>query len=375
MAEQEGGNVIDGIQIDPKTRRRLGYWVRTLDSSPMLGFANLLYPYIGSNQQEYTFVKAENMIHLFKRFRPGLQRGVPSIFCVGNDLHDLSDLQNLEMKACKSIADLAKIWITKTGEAPDSSSFRNVPRVIYTLDANGNPIQKPAPVEYDVTQGGKDTALKPGEKVETLASDRPSVAAREFWDYLTFRLCAGMGISRLLVAPYAPAQGTVVRTDLDCNTTFFRSRSRAMMLVARKIYRFKLGWGVDWDRRLIGAPPDWKRCKVRPPRSITADVGHNSEAVINEYNAGLRTAQDIYQEAGEDLEEKMAERDAAWQLAKAMSEKSGTPIEYLLPPPKSSAPPPPGKPPANGAPAPAPARAEGNGALNRLEQLKHVTSL
>jgi hypothetical protein len=148
-----------------------------------------------------------------------------------------------------------------------------------------------------------------------------------------------MGISRLLVAPYAPAQGTVVRSDLDCNNTFFRSRSRTMAVkVALKLYRWKMQWSVDWDRALIGAPKDALKAKVRPPRSITADVGHNSEATINEYNAGARTLQDIYLEAGEDLEEKMDERDAAYQMAKAKSDKSGTPISYLLPPPKQAAP-------------------------------------
>jgi lambda family phage portal protein len=357
MAAQEGVNIIDGIEINPRTRKRLYYWVRKLDTAAMLGIGNTLYPYVATLQQEYERVPAAQIIHVFKRFRPGAIRGIPAVFCVGNDLHDLSDLQQEEMKAAKSAADIANVWHTKTGEPTDASSFRRVPRTISTQDAQGNPVSKQSAIYYDVTQGGRDKFLKPGEDVKQFVTERPSVATREFWDYLTFRLCAGMGISRLLVAPYAPAQGTVVRSDLDCNNTFFKTRSRKIMAVSLKIYQWKMGYSVDWDRDLIGAPDDWKKAKVRPPRSITADVGHQSEATINEYNAGLRTLPDIYAEQGEDWEEKLEERAKVIARAKELAEQYDVPVEQLLPPPKQLSPAPvPIK-----LPRPAPTNGNGNG--------------
>ena len=336
MAAEEGVNIIDGVEIDPRTRKRLAYWVRKLDTASMIGIGNTLYPYIATLKQEYERIPASQIIHVYKRLRPGQVRGIPALFCVGNDLHDLSDLQLEEMKAAKSAADLANIWHTKTGEPTDASGFRLVPRTISTQDAAGNPISKSAPLSYDVTQGGRDKYLKPGEDVKQFLTERPTVATRDFWDYLTFRLCAGMGISRLLVAPYAPAQGTVVRSELDTNNTFFKSRSRKMRCVSLKVYGWVMGWKVDWDRDLMGAPADWIKAKARPVRSITADVGHQSEATINEYNAGMRTLSDIYAEQGEDWEEKLEERAKELARAQELAEQYGVPLEQLLPPPKAA---------------------------------------
>jgi lambda family phage portal protein len=336
MVAQEGVNVIDGIEINPRTRQRVAYWVRKLDTATMIGIGNTLYPYVATLKQEYERVPADQIIHVFKRMRPGMQRGVPQMFCVGNDLHDLSDLQQEEMKAAKSAGDMANVWHTKTGEPVDTSSFRRVPRTVSTQDAQGNAVSKQAPIYFDVTQGGRDRYLKPGEDVKQFLTERPTVATREFWDYLTFRVCAGMGISRLLVAPYAPAQGTVVRSDLDTNNTFFRSRSRKMIIVSRRVYNFVMGDKVEWDRDLIGAPKDWKKVTVRSPRAITADVGRNSEAMINEHAAGLRTLSDIYAESGEDWEEALEQRAREAARAQELADQYGVPVELVLAPPKQA---------------------------------------
>src|SRR5204863_10081968 len=53
-------------------------------------------------------------------------------------------------------------------------------------------------------------------------------------------------------------------------------------------------------RQLDGAPREWWHTVVRPPRSVTVDVGRNSQAILEELEGGIRTYQDVCAEMGHD---------------------------------------------------------------------------
>jgi lambda family phage portal protein len=298
LRSEEGKSIVDGIEFwpDPSghpTGRPRRYWVRTYDVS---FYPSNLFPTVTTGA--YEPIDGNRIIHLFEPCRPGMYRGLPLLYPVMNDLHDLDDLQMLEMKAAKAAAEVSNVITNKPGEANTSSSRRQKWQ-IQGQDAAGNPVNKTAPLFYEVTNGGRTVYMATGEKFEQFQSTRPSVATKDYWDYLVRKICAGVGISSLLVLPFS-LQGTVTRADLDTAASFFRSRSAVVAAVIREIYLWAMSWAVKYDRSMDGAPDQWWHMEIRPPRSVTVDVGRNSSALMEELKCGVRNYQDICAEMGHD---------------------------------------------------------------------------
>lgn len=301
----EGKSIIDGVQVNA-VGRPVGYWIKQTEA-----------------QDSYKLVPAVQVIHLFEPVRPGMMRGLPFCYAVMNDLHDLEDLQMLEMRAAKQASDITNVLTNETGEANPADMRRNAMK-IQTANADAQTVEKSDAQYYQTTLGGRTVVLKKGQTFEQFQSTRPSVAQREYWDYVVAKICAGVGISRLLVFPYS-MQGTVTRADLDVSSVFFRSRSAVIATAVREIYEWVMTWANQYDRQLDGKPTDGTALNavIRPPRTVNVDVGRNSSAAIAELEAGGRTYQDWYAEYGEDwrkqLRQKTQERAYIHKLAKEFS--------------------------------------------------------
>jgi capsid protein len=328
MRDREGQSIIDGIEFQedgfgnpvgkPKT-----YWLR----NDAVAFQVPPYNPVVTAIQDWTPIPAERIIHLFEPSRIGLRRGLPFAYPVLNDEHDLEDLQMLEMKAAKAAAEIANVVTNRTGEANTASSRRQKMQ-IQSQDVNGNATVKTNPLYYEVTMGGRTTYFVNGEKIEQFKSDRPSVSTQWYWDYLVRKICAGVGISAQLVMPFS-LQGTVTRADLDIAAGFFRSRSAVMAHVMREIYIWVMGWAVKYDRALDGAPDDWYRVNIRPPRSPNVDVGRNSQAMLAELEAGTRTFQDICAELGHDWRDVLRQKAEEAAFIQQLSEEYEVPVEKI----------------------------------------------
>lgn len=331
LSNEEGKTIFDGVQVDGNGTP-IAYWVRKKDTGVFYGVnpAGSLPPFKSTGSiEQYDPIPAEEMIHVYEPSRPGMYRAPSFLFAVMNDLHDLDDLQFSEMKAAKAAADLAVIYITKSGEVKNAQSLRQQKMNIQTQDANGNAITQTNRVWYDVTQTGRDRYLKPGEDAKMFESNRPTVTSQSYWDYLTSKVCAGVGISKLLVLPYSN-QGTVVRSDLDTNSVFFRSRSAVLARAIKDVYQWSLGWAKDFDRSMDGtAPDDWNRVIVRPPRSINVDVGRNSTAMLAELDAGTRNYSEIFAESGEDWKEQLEQKAKEAAFINELSTKYNVPREQI----------------------------------------------
>lgn len=298
MRSEEGRSIIDGVEFRTDedghpTGRPIRYWMRT-DSTC---FASLQWSKT-ANQATWKSLDAKDVLHYFEPARIGMVRGLPRPTQVLNDMHDLADLQDLEMKAAKAAAEVANVITNRTGEANVSASRRQRWDIM-SQNAAGTATTKQAPLFYEATLGGRNVYISNGEKFEQFMSNRPSVATQAYWDYLVRKICCGVGISSLLVLPFS-LQGTVTRADLDVASAFFRSRSEVMAGIMRDIYVWAMEWAIKYDRSLDGAPNDWRNVVVRPPRSVTVDVGRNSKAILDEIKAGTRTFQDVCAEMGHD---------------------------------------------------------------------------
>jgi capsid protein len=299
----------------------------------------------------YARITVENMIHIFEPERPGMTRGLPMCTPVERTLHDLDDLQDLEMQKSKENATTAKVVKTKTGEAPSSADMYRNKFLTQSQDANGNAVTKPMPQFYEITQGGEVVYMQPGEDMQEFRSETPSAATQEHWATLIGQACIGIGIPRVLVVPYT-IQGTVLRADIETAAAYCRARSAIVAFAMSRLYKWAIGWAVDYDTAFKGVvkPSDWASVVVRPPRGVNVDVGRQSAALINEMNAGIRTLADICNELGLDWREVIKQRAKEAKFINDIAEKMGVPREQVALPPKPPTPPP-GEgfaPPANG---------------------------
>jgi len=313
--------VIDGVRVDERGRPA-GYYVRE-----SVGVAPFQL-----SRESFQFVPAERMVHVFEPSRIGMYRGLPFFYAVLNDLHDLDDLQLLEMDAAKDAAAKTQIIKTKTGEL-DQEALRAQRFLTGGKQGTSGGSSQERVKYYEEVFGADVKVMRHQDEYNQFVSGRPSVAVQAYWEHLISKICAGVGISKLLVLPFS-MQGTVTRADLDVANTFFRSRSAVLAAALTEIYLYVTEWATRNVRELADPPADWRRVSVRPPRSVNVDVGRNSQALISEYAAGWRTLNEICGELGHDwrdvLRARAVERQAARELELEFGLREGELIAAAL---------------------------------------------
>lgn len=273
---QEGSKIIDGIEVDTRGRP-VAYWVQ--------------------EGETWSRKDAKNIIHVFEPTRPGQMRAFSFLDPVLNDLHDLDDLQILEMLAAKDAAEKSAVVTTKDGEIADlEDTIRNAGQVT-TQDSQGEDSLETRIKHYRQVIGGRMIALKEGESMQQFISQRPSVALQWYWDYLAGKICIGVGIPKILVFPQS-MQGTVVRGDYDVANGFFRSRSSVLQNAFSQIYLYVTEEESLTNRALADKPFDWQEHAIQAPRAVNVDVGYNSSATIKELESGITDYEEVFAESG-----------------------------------------------------------------------------
>jgi capsid protein len=281
LKDKEGVIVDDGVQID-KGGRVLGY-----------------------HHKDVGFLRADDVVHIFEPGRPGQYRGLPFLYPVLNDLHDLDDLQILEMKAAKDAAEISYALVTQSGEMPAEKLRQSRFSIAQPLSTGATAADSDERSKFiRDTIGGRAIALKTGEDIKSFTSGRPTVTTQQFWDYMTAKICAGVGISKLLVYP-GSVQGTVARAELDIAAAFFRAKSSILQHHFGRIY--------EWETALANVttrdkPADYRRYRTSPPRAVNVDVGRQTLAQLASLKAGTTTYQQIYAEMGLDWRNGLRQR-------------------------------------------------------------------
>lgn len=294
---------VDGVEID-SNGRPVAYYIAEDN---------------GSYNTNFRRVPADYVVHIFEPSRANQYRGIPYIYPVLNDLHDLMDLQTLEMQAAKQAAEVSYFIKTQTGELNDEDLIRGT---------NTSQVDnKTRDDYYREVIGASARVLKVGDEVERFASERPNITTQQYWDYVTARVCAGVGIPKEVVLP-SSMQGTTMRAVLDIANSYFRARSAVQADHYRRIYEYVMAWARDND--LDGAPDDWNSVVTRPPQAINVDVGNQSAAICNEYKLGMRTLQDIYAERGQDWRASLRQKAEEMAFAKEMAEEFGVERAELI---------------------------------------------
>ena len=284
MTQLEGRSIVDGIEVDKKGRPT-AYYVQD-----------------GFDVEDYRRIDSSEIIHIGEPARVGMYRPLTHFYAVMNPLHDLDDLERLEMEAARDQASTSKVIKTPTGELPDDANSWET-----QTDPNPNGGTNPLTQYYKRVFGASTKVMKIGDEVEYIQPNRPSVVQQWYWKYLTEKVCTGVGIPLVLVFPES-LQGTVYRGALDSANAFFRSRSAVLAAKFEEVWRYVIGTGALQDVRIADRPARWFQLTCRPPRAVNVDVGRNSAAMLAELAAGTRTWQDICGETGEDWKAKLTQR-------------------------------------------------------------------
>lgn len=303
----EGRSIVDGVELDGRGRP-LGYhFVDEMASS--------------RTEIVHRYIAAENVVHVFEPSRAGQYRGITMLHAVLNDLHDLDDLVQLELKACRDHAEISNIF--ETSGTPSSvadaiASGGDVPVVA----ADGKRTR------YQEAAGGRTIYLDPGDKLTRWTSERPHGNTTTLWSILENRVCGGIGIPLQVVRP-SSLQGTVERAVLAQAAAWFRVRSNVLAESFRRVWEYVIGWGVASDRRIAGPPGDWREVTWRPPRAADVDTGRNSGALLNELAAGVRTYQSVLGELGEDWRHALRQKADEVLYVRRLAEERGLKPEEI----------------------------------------------
>jgi lambda family phage portal protein len=272
--QENAADIFDGVRFDQRTGRALTY-------------------YVGQEQKQGELtdirpISADSIVHIYEPQRANQLRGLPFVAPVINDLHDLDDLQKLEMESCKLASSVAQVVKTSSGEVQATS-----------LRSGVGGSQGSAQTYYENVFGAQVKVLKSGDEFEQFMSDRPSVNMRDYWRQLTEKVCAGVGIPYVLVYPES-MQGTVYRGALDMSAVWFRARHAVMASAARRIWEYVMEYAIRVDPTLKDSPDDWYEVAIQAPRAPNVDVGRNSAAQLAELEAGVTTYDEVYGARGID---------------------------------------------------------------------------
>jgi capsid protein len=314
-------NVVDGVQLGLDSRGKatkpIGYWVRE-----------------SFEGDAWVFRSVAEVHHVFDPTRVGMYREITPYHACLNTLHDLDDLEAMEMQKAKANSEVANILKNSTGEIPPSMVRRE--RYLGKAVAPGKADEdfNKRLEMYRKVLGSRTIALKSNEDLAQLTSTNPSAATQWYWRYKIGQICAAQGIPMILIFPemIESIQGTVVRGIYDNAHEFFRSKFFVFAHAARDVYRYYANWARYNDPRCVDAPADWAKCHVIPPRAVNVDIGRNSAAMLSELAAGTTNYDRVYGMQGSTAEVGLRQKARNVALIKRIAKEEGVePAEIAAP--------------------------------------------
>jgi len=268
------GYMIQGIQYD-LIGRRIGYWL--YDRHP--GEASTL---VGATLPVPNLVPADQILHIYRKDRPGQERGVPWLAPVIMRLRDLDDYEEAELVRKKIEACFAA-FVTGGDPARTLGTSR-------TDSGSGQRIESFEP--------GMITYLGDSEDVK-FATPQLSAGYSDYVRHQLRSIASGLGI------PYEILTG-------DLSQTNYSSIRAGLLEFRRMIDQFR--WQIlipqfcqpVWDRVMtlsgIDAAVTWT-----PPKWEWVDPEKEVAAVQANIRNGLTTLREAISEMGYDPDEQLAE--------------------------------------------------------------------
>ena len=284
LEAQQGNGYLSGVLYDPSTGAPTGY--RVYDRDPL--------------SQAYTNpteVPVNAAVHVRLLKRADSLRGITEFASVINTMHDIKDILDNEKIAVKWASSQTAVVTKMLGEA-DAETVYNDPVRNYGGIQDG-------PAKSEQIVPGTINYLSPGEKMDSFKYDRASPSFTGLLDLLYRECCSALGIPfGFLITP--SGNGTAVRQESQ----------QAKRTIERWQRLIKHRWIVPIRARVLLHAISTGQLKIKPatmleihlmkiswPAHPTVDAGRESAANCAEYQLGLKSAESIFRERGEDWEQ------------------------------------------------------------------------
>ena len=300
---------------------------RLIDSDTYIGGINLdefgrpksfqIFVRTINNQYiEPTDIAANEFIHLFDPTRLDEYRGRSAFATALNAARDLQETIKAEVQAIKFASYQTGVITTENGSADASDYFATSQKNDFGQTEKLSNVD-PGAIQY----------LSPGEKMEMFKSDRPGGAFGEFVRLVQAHIAMAVGL------PYgfafdADKSGPMARMEAAmAERTFARWRRLLESQFLDRIKNIVLldaaaRGEIDDSEFLLDGRWCW-------PAKVSIDYGREANADIALWKAGLKTAGQIYSDAGEDYEEALRARAKETAMIVELADEMDIPAQYI----------------------------------------------
>lgn len=261
---------------------------------------------------------SRDVVHFFDPMRLDQYRGVTAFHACIEDLRDIHEILSFEKVAVKWASSHAGVIWTELGEQDMNLDLDSTSQ----SDINGNAMQ------LEAIEQGALTRLSPGERMEQFKNDRPSSSFTGFLPVLYREIALSLGLPYGFVYDMAAFGGVNARLDsAQAQRAFERYQFVLESKVLSRIKNVVLADAIQ--TKALPFNDKWMRGKFMFPAHITADVGRESRANLDENKQGLKTAADIFAEQGKDWEEEIEQIAIEESYYEEMAKKYDVPIERI----------------------------------------------
>lgn len=308
-------SIRDGVQIGDRGEA-VAYWIRKthpgdLTSRFRIPEANSFVRIPAKNK-----LGRPNVLHLYPILRPGQTRGVPFFAPVMTMFKDLAEYMEAELVAARIAACFA-IFIEKTD--PYSAAYNRADKT--TGEQRIEEIE-PGMMEY----------LNPGEKISSVAPQRPGGSFEPFVERILRAIGAALGIPyELVTKDFSKTNYSSARAALLEARRYFRSRQEWLaqklcspaweMLLEEAYLKGELNIKNFYEDRL-----DWVRVRWISPGWNYIDPLKEAKATKEALDSGISSLADEASAQGRDWEETIEQKTREAIKIKDLEEKHGIKI-------------------------------------------------
>lgn len=293
----DGNQIIMGIELN-NWNRPVAYWVYENHPGDFWFGGQNVGGKTTANSRNLVRIPAAEIIHLFKKERPGQVRGVPILYSTINRLRHLYKLEQAELVATRAAANYMGIITTPYADLIEEPQ----------TDEHGNLIEQEQKPEITLAPGTVKY-LSEGEDFKSFTPNRPNSAFEGFHRSQLRASAVGTGVS------FEAASGDYSQSNY--------SSSRLSLLDARDVWGMMQQWFIDnflvevcqcWlEQAVLSNYLNFPDYEVRPERYQTirwtargwswVDPHKEISATIAAIKSGLTTVTKEVAKQGEDFEE------------------------------------------------------------------------
>lgn len=277
------------------------------------------YRFVLDNGEVQEFA-AENVIHVFAADRPSDAHGVPQLQHAVNALLDTREILATEKRGVKTINEL-------TFAITSERAFSGATGGDYLFGGeNMTSGTDPDALKRQIG-GGKVGKLAPGEKLETVNTNRPSPTFTGFLDYILRDASLG-NVPYEFVADSSKIGGAGVRLVVGRAARVFSRRQEELIeFFLDPVWKFFVGWAIT-----TGRLPEIEDCfevEWACPKSVSVDAGREAAQDRADVEGGFCSLSDYYAERGMKYRDEVRRIAADIRLARQTAEEFGVPPETV----------------------------------------------